>query len=69
MIKDLNGKVIQFYRVIRGLNEVIMSKELEQINDYYEAKFKIDEWVIFLVFFAWLYLLANIFVLELSLRI
>ena len=43
VVKDLNGKVFQFYKVIKGLNEVIVGSELEQINDYYEAKFKINE--------------------------
>ena len=40
MIKDQNNKIYQFYKTNKGLNEVIISNEVERLNYYLSRRWR-----------------------------
>ena len=40
MIKDQNNKIYQFYKVNKGLNEVIVSQDAQRLNYHLSQRWK-----------------------------
>ena len=42
MIKEQNNKIYQFYKVNKGLNETIVSNEVERLNYHLSRRWRED---------------------------